>query len=261
VLTNLIFNAVDAMPHGGSLHFTGRVVEDTAETPSSAPGMAWVELAVADTGIGMTEAVRQRIFDPFFTTKGLHGTGLGLSVVYGIMERHDGQIDVASTPGRGSTFRLRFRPAATAVQCPSPSTPPSVRTHRILLVDDDAGVRKTLASLLRASGQDVLEAGSGSEALDCLRTTPVDLVLTDLGMPEITGWDVARAAKARRPDLPVVLLTGWGDHAGAELASDAGVDRVLAKPVPRSSLLTVIAELAEPPDGTSTEGDLSCRRL
>jgi CheY-like chemotaxis protein len=89
----------------------------------------------------------------------------------------------------------------------------------------------------------------------------VDLVLTDLGMPEITGWDVARAAKARRPDLPVVLLTGWGDQVGAELASDAGVDRVLAKPVPRNSLLTVIAELAEPPDGTSTEGDLSCRRL
>jgi CheY-like chemotaxis protein len=131
-----------------------------------------------------------------------------------------------------------------------------VPTRRILLVDDDAGVRKTLAGLLRASGQDVLEAGSGTEAMDWLRATAVDLVLTDLGMPEVTGWDVARAAKACRPDLPVVLLTGWGDQAGTEIPSNAGVDRILAKPVPRSVLLTVIAELVEPPDGKLTKGDL-----
>ena len=273
VLTNLIFNAVDAMPHGGRLHFTGRLVENSAEeprpprapgsaeTPSDAPPTAWVELAATDTGIGMTEAVRRRVFDPFFTTKGLHGTGLGLSVVYGIMERHGGQIDVTSTPGQGATFRLRFRPGTTADQRPSPSTPPSVRGRRILLVDDDAGVRKTLASLLRASGQDVLEADSGTEALDWLQTTAVDLVLTDLGMPEISGWDVARAAKAHRPDLPVVLLTGWGDHAGTEIPPDARVDRVLAKPVPRSTLLTVISELVEPPERISTTGDTECRHI
>jgi PAS domain S-box-containing protein len=259
-LTNLIFNAVDAMPHGGRLAFTARTSESPAVdsrpsqtsassgTSADAPPAAWVELAVADTGIGMTEEVRRRIFDPFFTTKGLHGTGLGLSVVYGIMERHRGQIDVVSAPGQGATFRLRFRPAAGPDRRPASLAPPSVRSRRILLVDDDAGVRKTLAGLLRASGQDVLEAGSGTEALDWLRTTPVDLVLTDLGMPDIPGWDVARAAKARRPDVPVILLTGWGDHAGTEAPRDTGVDRVLAKPVPRDALLTVISELTEPAD-------------
>ena len=119
-------------------------------------------------------------------------------------------------------------------------------THTVYIVDDDASVRRTLAGLLRASGQEVLEADSGAAALRWLETTSVDLVLTDLGMPAVTGWDVARAAKARRPDLPVVLLTGWGDHVGAEAPPDVRVDRVLTKPVLRSSVLAVIAELAGP---------------
>jgi CheY-like chemotaxis protein len=258
------------MPNGGRISFTARLVEsaeDESEQPmppeargasADVPPPAWVELAVTDTGICMTEAVRQRIFDPFFTTKGLHGTGLGLSVVYGIMERHGGQIAATATPGQGAAFRLRFRCAAASVPRPSPVRVPSVRNCRILLVDDDAGVRKTAAALLRASGQDVLEAGGGAEAVEWLRTTDVDVVLTDLGMPDVTGWDVARAAKARRPDLPVVLLTGWGDHAGTDAPPDAPVDRVLAKPVARSTLLTVLSELVEPPDGGTPKGDTEC---
>jgi PAS domain S-box-containing protein len=257
VLTNLIFNAVDAMPSGGSLRFTGRICDGVgAHRPERLPGAfaaaearpaeppQWVEVAVSDTGIGMTDEVRRRVFDPFFTTKGLHGTGLGLSAAYGIMERHGGQIDVTSAPGRGTTFRLRFRPAAEAARPPFRVTPPALPSRRILLVDDDAAVRQTLAALLRASGQEVIEADSGAAALSWLETTPVDIVLTDLGMPQVTGWEVARAAKARRPDLPVVLLTGWGDQTEAEVSEDAGVDRVLTKPVPRSTVLAVIAELA-----------------
>jgi len=261
VLTNLVFNAVDAMPDGGHLRFTGHMVEAAAgdppvQTPCApvAPGVkldtpppAWVELTVTDTGIGMTDEVRGRIFDPFFTTKGLHGTGLGLSVVYGIMERHGGRIDVTSAPGQGTTFRLRFRAAPQdSVQTDPHSTSALAPTRRILLVDDDAPVRRTLAGLLRASGQEVLEADSGAAALGWLETTSVDLVLTDLGMSEVNGWDVARAAKARRPDLPVVLLTGWGDHVGTEAPTDVRVDRVLTKPVLRSTVLAVIAELAGP---------------
>jgi CheY-like chemotaxis protein len=203
----------------------------------------WVEVAVSDTGIGMTDDVRRRVFDPFFTTKGLHGTGLGLSAVYGIMERHGGQIDVASSPGQGATFHLRFRPATVVAPVPFRVTPSVVPSRRILVVDDDAAVRQTLAALLRASGQEVIEADSGAAAVDWLASAQVDLVLTDLGMPQVTGWDVARAAKARRPDLPVVLLTGWGDQTEAEASVDAGVDRVLTKPVPRNAVLAVIAEL------------------
>ncbi len=260
-LTNLIFNAVDAMPTGGHLRFTGHAVEamegdlrtrtpHTTRSPAVARATAvptWVDVTVADTGIGMDDAIRGRIFDPFFTTKGLHGTGLGLSVVYGIMERHGGRIDVASVSGKGTTFRLRFRvaPREVAASASRPTWTP-VPSRRILLVDDDASVRRTLASLLRASDQEVFEADSGTEALRWLETTALDLVLTDLGMPEVTGWDVARAAKATRPDLPVVLLTGWGEHARTEAPPDVRVDRVLTKPVPRSAVLAVIAELAGP---------------
>jgi len=258
VLTNLIFNAVDAMPTGGSLRFVGRVcagsedrsLSDAPALPS-APESAlwphsgpWVELAVSDTGIGMTDAVRRRAFDPFFTTKGFHGTGLGLSVVYGIMERHGGRIELTSAPGQGTTVSLRFRPVSEAAQSPTTrSAPPSLPPRRVLLVDDDASVRRTLAGLLRASGHNVLEAESGAAALRALETEPVDLVFTDLGMPEVTGWDVARAAKARRPDLPVILLTGWGDQVAGEAPADTAVDRVLTKPVPRSTVLGVIADL------------------
>jgi PAS domain S-box-containing protein len=257
VLTNLIFNAVDAMPKGGSLRFTARVREADEQPEAWLPGVSpargaiprdpaarWVELAVADTGVGMTDEVRRRIFDPFFTTKGLHGTGLGLSVVYGIMERHGGQIDVTSAPGQGSTFRLRFRLASTDGEWPAPPPIPKVvSSRRILLIDDDPGVRATLASLLRARGLVVIEAEGGAAGLAQLETTPVDLVLTDLGMPEITGWDVARAAKSRHASLPVVLLTGWGEQVEAEAPLDACVDRVLGKPAPLSELLAVIVEL------------------
>jgi signal transduction histidine kinase/CheY-like chemotaxis protein len=260
MLTNLIFNAVDAMPSGGTLRFTGQVINASSRPPAlddtgtseSTPrqldaSVGWVELAVSDTGLGMTTDVQRRVFDPFFTTKGLHGTGLGLSVVYGIMERHGGRIDVTSAPGQGATFRLRFRPAdPEAETCSGHATPAVVPSRRILLVDDDPAVRQTLAALLRASGQDVLEADGGTAGLRRLESTSVDLVITDLGMPEVTGWDVARAAKARRPDLPVVLLTGWGDQVGAEAPADALVDRVLTKPVPRQTVLAVIAELTGP---------------
>ncbi len=202
---------------------------------------------MSDTGLGMTTEVQRRIFDPFFTTKGLHGTGLGLSVVYGIMERHGGQIDVTSAPGQGATFRLRFRPATPEAEAPSGcATPAVVPSRRILLVDDDPAVRQTLAALLRASGQDVLEADGGATGLRLLEATSVDLVITDLGMPDVTGWDLARAAKARHPGLPIVLLTGWGDQVGAEAPADALVDRVLTKPVPRQTVLAVIAELTGP---------------
>jgi PAS domain S-box-containing protein len=270
VLTNLIFNAVDAMPYGGQLRFTGRVTADSTENrPLETPRAparsdaasdplpdAWVELAVEDTGIGMTEAVRGRIFDPFFTTKGLHGTGLGLSVVYGIMERHGGQIEVTSAPGRGTTFRLRFRRAAVGAAAPAGATPIRASIRRVLIVDDDTWVLQTLAGLLRTSGHDVLEADGGAAATERLAQHPVDIVFTDLGMPDVNGWDVARAAKAFRPDLPVVLLTGWGDQAGTERPPDVHVDRILTKPVPRSVLLSVIAELVRPaPPDPAPESD------
>ena len=235
--TNLILNAVDAMPQGGVLSIKGTPI----------PG--GVALAVMDTGVGMTEAVRKKAFDPFFTTKGIQGSGLGLSVVYGIMERHGGRIEVNTTPGHGTTVTLLFAAAVTPGQATSP--PARAATHRIsrrvLLVDDEPTVRQTIAELLRAAGHTVIEAENGPAGLGALKSSPVDLVLSDLGMPEMTGWDVARAIKATTPTTPVILLTGWGDQLVGETGGREVVDRVLGKPVRLKDLLTAIAELTGPP--------------
>jgi PAS domain S-box-containing protein len=233
-LTNLIFNAVDAMPDGGTLTFAG----------TAAPG--WITLQMTDTGIGMPEGVRQKVFEPFFTTKGVKGTGLGLSVVYGIMERHGGRADVTSVPGQGTTFTLRFQqaPAGPSGRAPAPQS--VARASRcILVIDDEAVVRRTMTELLRAAGHTVLAAESGPAGLAQLEHTLPDLVLTDLGMPEMSGAEVARRVKAAHPRLPVILLTGWGDTTMLPKADRQSVDRVLGKPVRLADLLQVVAELTE----------------
>jgi signal transduction histidine kinase/CheY-like chemotaxis protein len=237
VLTNLILNALDAMPEGGRLTLAGNA------TP------AGVTLTVADTGAGMSEEVRQRIFDPFFTTKGGQGTGLGLSVVYAVMQRHGGHIDVTSTPGAGSSFTLRFRAAPAVLPVESDTPPPPGPPRRILLIDDNPMVCQTVASLLRTAGHTVKEAESGAAGLAAFAEFPVDLVLTDLGMPDVNGWDVARAVKGRDPHLPVVLLTGWGEQPNGGDAGESAtrdlVDRVISKPFRLRDLLAAIAELTD----------------
>jgi DNA-binding response OmpR family regulator/signal transduction histidine kinase len=235
-LMNLILNAVDAMPGGGVLRFTGVAVTD-------GEGRRWVELVVTDTGVGMPEEVRRRIFDPFFTTKGLQGTGLGLSVVYGIMQRHQGSIVVASARGRGTQFTLRF-PVGQGAPAHSTVAARVIVPRRLLVVDDNAGVRRVMASLLRSAGHSVLEASRGAAGLALLAAHPVDLVCTDMGMPEMTGLEFARRVKAEHDGVPIVLLTGWGKDAVQSGKAEV-VDGVLAKPVNMSVLLQTIAGLTE----------------
>ena len=238
-LTNLILNAVDAMPTGGRLTISG--FTEPGATAPEAPG--WVVLTVVDTGVGMTEEVRRRIFDPFFTTKGVMGTGLGLAVVYGIMERHGGKISVASTPGQGTAFTLRFRRVEPGPEAAAETEQPSAPgRRRILLIDDEEPVRMTIANLLRAVGHTVIEADSGAQGLACLADGGVDLVITDLGMPAMTGWEVAQQVKATSPELPVLLLTGWGEHLSDAAPGKACVDRVLAKPIRLETLQGAIAK-------------------
>ena len=232
-LTNLILNAVDAMPDGGTLTLATRAEADA------------VVVTVADTGAGMTDEVKRRLFEPFFSTKGVKGTGLGLSLTFGIVSRHGGQIDVDSAPGRGTRFTLRFPvPSLAGEEAPGTARAPvalDARPARCLVVDDEELVREMLSDLLAHAGHAVVGAAGGAEAIERFRAEEFDLVLTDLGMAEVNGWQVARACKELRPDVPVLLVTGWGvELSGQELAAH-GVDAVLAKPLRVDDLLGAVA--------------------
>jgi PAS domain S-box-containing protein len=227
-LTNLILNAVDAMPNGGRIIIHG----ETVPTDVDASRPHAVDLSITDTGTGMAEDVRRRLFEPFFTTKGMKGTGLGLSMVYGIMTRHGGRIDVASAPGQGTTFRLRFQPAAADTSAAEASV--SQRTSAplsILFVDDDPSVRVSLVELLRAMGHTVFEADSAKAGLARLASTTIDLILTDLGMPETNGLEFARAVRATHPTTPILLCSGWNDLADDRDVASGLITDVLQKPI------------------------------
>jgi signal transduction histidine kinase/CheY-like chemotaxis protein len=219
VIANLMRNALEAMPGGGRCTIT----------LGHRGGHATV--AVTDTGTGMSESTRRRVFEPFFTTKGPRGTGLGLSVSWGIVTRHGGTLDVASTAGQGSTFTIKL-PIATEAQAtpPLPVPTPLLRKARILVVDDEPGVRAVLVDMLTAAGHEVVEAGEGNEALTKCDKEAFDVVLTDISMPGLSGWDVAETVRKRFPSLPVGLVTGWGDQLDADRLSRCAVSFVIAKP-------------------------------
>jgi GAF domain-containing protein/ActR/RegA family two-component response regulator len=238
VLVNLILNATDAMPSGGTL--TVR----TWATPEA------VHCAVADTGVGMPPDILQRALEPFFTTKGIKSMGLGLSVNYGVVRKHGGELTLESTSGQGTVASF-WLPVAPPPPLDAVSDPGPTRPLRVLLVDDEPEVCRVIADILRDLGHTVLGAGGGREALRRLSAEgPVDVVLTDLGMPEMTGWDVARAVKAHSPTLPVGLITGWGTEVVAKPENAGLADFVLAKPVTertlRAALATVVANEKRP---------------
>jgi GAF domain-containing protein/CheY-like chemotaxis protein len=233
VLTNLIFNAVDALPSGGAIRITTREVG------------GWVETRVADTGVGMSESVRRRIFEPFFSTKGPRGTGLGLAMVYGIVSRHGGEILVETAEGAGSTFTIRFPVGRSAPVAALRRTPTSSESVRVLVIDDEPFVRDTLGEILRQQHHDVVVADDGVSGLARFRESAFDLVMTDLAMPGMSGWQVAQAVKAARPQVPVVLVTGWGVEVQADQLQTHGVDRVMTKPFRFEDVQEVLASFRE----------------
>jgi PAS domain S-box-containing protein len=232
VITNLILNAIDAMPQGGTLGIYTRPEGDEH-----------VVLTVADTGVGMPEHVRKRIFDPFFTTKGEVGTGLGLSVSYSIIQRHAGEMRAESQPGRGTTFTIVL-PVGTAEKIQAPVIEsPGTRRGRILLVDNELPVMTVLGEMLTESGHHVLPVASGAEAVRVFVPGGFDLVMTNLGMTGLTGWDVAERIRASDPHVPVVFITGWGLQAeDRERCRKLGVLNVLFKPVRPSELHQAVQE-------------------
>jgi len=235
MLTNLVLNAIDALPRGG------RLMIDTSARGSTAV------IAVADTGLGMPEDVRLRAHEPFFTTKGVRSTGLGLSVAFGIARRHGGELIVQSEIGHGTTVRVILPlPSAAAAPPPPAALPRPVRPLRILLVDDEDEVRQALAEMLVSQGHTVVGASGGLDALRTLEEDAgIDLVITDLVMPAMTGWELANAVKASRPALPVGVVSGWGDVPEAAPATQAAVDFVLSKPLTLEALADALGRLGE----------------
>ncbi|MEK7329770.1 MAG: ATP-binding protein, partial [Candidatus Eisenbacteria bacterium] len=218
VFTNLILNAVDALPRGGTLRL-GTGAQDGSVTA-----------IVEDDGVGMTPETLQRVFEPFFTTKGVQGTGLGLSMVYGIVQRHGGKLAVRSHPGRGTRIELSF-PRSTAAQPPAPpeaSAP--VGSLSVMVVDDEPAVLGLLVDILEALGHRAVGHGSGESALEDFQPGRFDLVLTDLGMPGINGWELSQSLRAKDDSVTIAFVTGWGEEVDAERARRAGADAVVAKP-------------------------------
>jgi CheY-like chemotaxis protein/anti-sigma regulatory factor (Ser/Thr protein kinase) len=235
-LVNLVFNAVDSMPEGGTLTLRTRSDARDPEPPGE-HDQRWVHVEVTDTGVGMDEETRRQCLEPFFTTKGERGTGLGLAMVYGAIERHRGEIDIVSAPGAGTTVRLTLPVPSGAALAVEPSEPlaglPS--RFRILVVDDDPLVLKSLQDALEGEGHVVHAANQGQVGIDAFRAARgrgerFDVVITDLGMPKVDGRQVAAAVKADSPSTPVLLLTGWGQRLVAEGDIPAHVDQVLSKP-------------------------------
>jgi PAS domain S-box-containing protein len=242
-LTNLMFNAVDAMPQGGTI---------TLRTVLLARGGArMAAIEVQDTGVGMDEDTRRRCLEPFFTTKGERGTGLGLAMVYGMVQRHNGNVEIDSEPGRGTTMRLAF-PLSVTQETAAVEDAPAAPVSRLnlLIIDDDPLLLESLQDILIAEGHTVTCADGGAAGIEIFSTAVAEgrsfsLVMTDLGMPHVDGRAVAERVKALSPDTPVLLLTGWGQRLVATQSVPPFVDRVLAKPPKLKDLRAVLAALTQ----------------
>ena len=244
VLVNMVFNAIDAMPAGGQLSLSTREVEES------------VIISVGDTGLGMDPEVRSRIFDPFFTTKGKAGLGLGLAVSFGIIRRHGGIIEVDSELGRGTEFRIVLPIATVSAESCKPEI---VKAHshpnnglsliqdqtltKVLVVDDEDFVRDLLREILEGEGCRVTLAESGSEALELFAKQHFDGVFTDVGMPGMSGWELAHEIREQSEMIPIAVITGWGEAVGSNEQKAAGVDWVVAKPFTADRIAELVKEI------------------
>jgi CheY-like chemotaxis protein len=223
LLTNLIFNAVDAMPKGGPIFLRTRM-EDGCGV-----------LEITDSGTGMTEETRLRCLEPFYSTKGERGTGLGLAMVFGIVQRHQGSIDITSELGRGTTFIIRLPLFEDAVASrPETAVVNTGPCLEILVVDDEPQVREVLTGLLHAEGHHCETAGHAAEGIHRFRERRFDMVIADKAMPGMSGDQMALSIKSIAPGVPFVLLTGFGSFLrGTDLP---GVDVIASKPITRAGL-------------------------
>jgi signal transduction histidine kinase/DNA-binding response OmpR family regulator len=255
-LTNLILNAVDSMPGDGTITVRTRVAEPMPKDPGKKKAPRFVYAEICDTGVGMDEETRRRCLEPFFTTKGERGTGLGLAMVYGMIQRHGADIEIESAPGKGTIMRLIFPvpDAPVAVSSLPLGTASPVGPLRLLIIDDDPLLIKSLRDTLQGDGHTVAAADGGQAGIDAFgiahaRGDRFDAVITDLGMPYVDGRKVAAAIKAISPGTPVIMLTGWGQRIVAEGETPLHVDRMLGKPPKLRELKEALASTTK----TSTD--------
>jgi signal transduction histidine kinase/ActR/RegA family two-component response regulator len=241
VLVNMIYNAIDAMPSGGEVRVTTLENRDR------------VVVHITDTGTGMGPEVKQRLFDPFFTTKGKAGTGMGLAVSFGIIRRHEGSIEVDSEPGRGTTFKIslpKVTPALPETQ-PTRSSETTVSTAddkvRVMVVDDETHVREVLIEALEAEGCEVVSAQSGEIALALYdqHEGRFDAVFTDIGMPEMSGWELVNEIRQRSQTIPIAIISGWADAISIETKNAVKADWVVAKPFDIDRISKIAQEIAQ----------------
>ncbi len=239
VIENLIFNAVEAMPGGGRIAIRTSVRDDV------------VVLEVSDTGKGMDEETQRRLFEPFFTTKD-SGQGLGTSIIYGIIARHKGTITVRSEPGRGTTFTISLPPfvhCESTAPAPAEVEPGEDRRARVLLVDDEDPVRSVYEEILQISGHDVVAASGGEEALARFQKGRFDLLITDLSMDGMSGFELVERVKQVDPEVPVILLSGWAIEQEEDRVRSAGIDSVLIKPCRIDAVRRAVQQALRKPAG------------
>ncbi|MFQ6674933.1 MAG: ATP-binding protein [Fidelibacterota bacterium] len=227
--TNIIFNAVDAMPDGGVLSIHGERKGNRAV------------IRFRDTGIGMTEETRERVFDPFFTTRAPEGTGLGMSEVYGVVKRHDGRIHVKSEVGKGTEITVTFPLSEAGPAEKAPEEPYEAVPGRILVIDDEEYVLHVVEDVLVESGHQVTGFTSAGEGLDQFKKGRFDVVITDLLMPEMSGRKVAEKIKTVDKRVPVVLLSGWTLDPEEQKKVDRVVDFSISKPFSAESIRQVVS--------------------
>jgi signal transduction histidine kinase/ActR/RegA family two-component response regulator len=241
VLVNMIYNAIDAMPSGGEVRLSTQENRDR------------VVVHISDTGTGMTPEVKQRLFDPFFTTKGKAGTGMGLAVSFGIIRRHEGSIEVDSEPGRGTTFKISLPKVSPAAITPdqastgdSAAIPASDDKVRVLVVDDETHVREVLIEALEAEGCEVISAQSGEIALALYEQYEgkMDAVFTDIGMPEMSGWELVTEIRERSKTIPIAIISGWADAISIQTRNAVKADWVVAKPFDINKISSIAQEIS-----------------
>ncbi len=232
VFTNLINNALDAMPDGGMISI--KTARDNHH----------IILTIADTGVGIPAAIRNRIFDPFFTTKGVRSTGLGMSISHNIIERHKGSILVESEEGRGTVFTIHLPICEKAGQEKPAAAPAAAsgKKARILIIEDEEEIRQLLRDIVISQGHEVEVAPDGKQGLALLRSGDYDLVCTDLGMPGMSGWQVAEEIKHMGKKVPVAVITGWSVHLNEPGMKEKGVNFIIQKPFQINRILKLVQE-------------------